>query len=158
MEGELTTRFNEFGIPCGKVLERKETVRISITQFAESIETIELIETLINHGISELELKCVNRVDTRTYDVTLCSEESIGKMFEIVKEIHLGGNTYEVESAPDITWTRQPRWIGVTLFGVPFEIPDNIIKQKMQRYGEVEGINHQTFRHLYQRNKNFGKA
>lgn len=142
----VVTEKNELGITQQKYISRPNSFRIHIQSFNRAVTTTELLEALINAGVRESNITCFARVDNRTYDITLYDVLNSDTLHKAVENITVGDNVYTSELAPNIIWENKPRWTPVTIFGLPFEVDDKVVMAKFTKYGDPEGVKHQTFK------------
>jgi len=142
----IVTQRDALGLVEQKYIERPYTVRLKIIHFNRSVNTTEVLDEILNKGIPETAISCFARVDSSTYDVTINDLTIMGKFNEVASSLTTGENKYEAVEAPNIIWEKRPLWIPVTVFGIPFEIDDQVVLAKFTKYGNPEGVLQQSFK------------
>jgi len=78
-------------------------------------------------------------------NITMYKEDTNESINQIIPNLKTGENEYESVLAPNINWTTN-RNVPITVFGLPYEIDDDVLADKMEKYGTVTAVIRQGFK------------
>ncbi|CAC5414128.1 unnamed protein product [Mytilus coruscus] len=139
----------EEGIKIGKMIPRPCTLTIQSqneTPKITSAEMLHYINSEISLDISALigyfQSTGINKFSASFRDEH--SKEIFQNVFRDqfeVKEV-----TFNVEQAEPLQWENKKRTIDITLFGIPYELKPEYIRNKMQKYVDIGEIKYNTYK------------
>lgn len=99
----------------------------------QSLGWIDIIHGILKLGIKRDEIRCLQTLAKGHFTVSLRTEEATLKLINfVVKDI-----TCEVTKTPDFEEIKYVKNRKVTIFNLPFELPDAVLLEKMITYGRV---------------------
>ena len=127
--GELSSESQLRLVRLNSVPNRPMSARFILAD--NSVDSKTILDKIITMGIPRTHVTCIQRFRSGQVDVTFAKKES--------RELFLSkvATTFERPVAPRPTWQSG---IFVTVRDAPWELPDDLIKQRLQKYGTVYSI------------------
>jgi len=125
-------------------LVRSFSVSLKTDNIAQDIQTVDVLQKL--RVIDTV--KCCQRTQRNAFDITFRTRESKETFLESFEAIHIGENTLHSIQSPNLTWERLAPNIRITIFGLPCEIDDSAISQKLAKYCDVDKVSRSRYRNF----------
>lgn len=144
-----TVSDGEEGIRVEKCIYRPCTLQITpINNSGEKIKSVEMLHhfnNIINIPIDGL-IKCFQSNGENTFLATFRDEQS-KELFQgvITEQFSIGEQKYQLSEATPLSWENKKPNIEIKLFGVPYEIKPEYIRQKLDKYVDIENFKYTTY-------------
>ncbi|CAC5369136.1 unnamed protein product [Mytilus coruscus] len=139
----------EEGIKIGKMIPRPCTLTIQSqdeTPKITSAEMLHYINSEINIDISAL-IGYFQSTGINKFSASFRDEHSKEIFQDVFKDqFEVKEVTFNVVQSEPLQWENKKRTIDITLFGIPYELKPEYIRNKMQKYVDIGEIKYNTYK------------